>query len=911
MGKRKSLFEEEVEVLPEEPVLKVNQDFAKRFEHNEKRAELHRLKEKYPEQAAKLEAQLLGAATAKAAQGVKSLGRARAGQGAVEEESSSDEEEDDGYIPPKTEAQLLEILVKIRSKDQSIYSKDAKFFASESSEDEGEGQAAAAAGEGPGGASKGKPLYLKDVLYRQAMENGAAEGSESDDDNAGAGGRKKREGGAEAEGAGRLAYNEEQQELRKAFLKVGGGSGAVRWQRVVQEAFEEEGEPKAEEEAEAEGEAFGGVLKKRRGREVPEADQPAQGGAGVDARVQSLLDSYFGAGQDLPETDRFLKNYILKQAWVDREDLHDEEEGGGPDFDFEEADREDEQYLEQAEEYEHRYNFRYEEPGGAEIVTYPRKLEGVVRKEDDRRKRKRADKAERLRAEESQRQQELKRLKNLKKQEIEEKLSEIQQVAGRAAPNQELLDRLVAGDFDPEEYDRQMAAAFGDDYYQGADEGEEDLADAQFEQELAAMAGGPAQGEEDAAAGFDALRKKLLGASAGAAEEPSDTEGSSSDEEGGSGASDEEGEGEEDEEEEEEGEGGGARGPAKTAEQLAKERAEVQRLLEEYYKLDYEDYVGGVKTRFRPARVLCSAALCHAAYKEVPQDDFGLSVEELLALTDKELNQVVGLRQLAPYREDGSRRFRPNYGALNAIRAEKAQEAEAGPNKRRKQEWWAHKGGGRGEWTQGGTKRRGGSSGGGGEEDFFEREGSQGSEQVEGQPQQQQQQQQERHKKKEGNQGQQQEQQQQERPKKGNAKAQGQGQQQQQQGKQKAAKQAQGGEEQAAPKSEKQRRLESFAKPSLKRGERSKDGQAGGRQQQHQDGGKQGGGGSSKQRKREQGGQQQQQHGGEGGKGHMAGQQAEQQEGPQLTKAQRKNLRRAQKRAQKRGGADGAAVAAS
>ncbi len=38
-------------------------------------------------------------------------------------------------------------------------------------------------------------------------------------------------------------------------------------------------------------------------------------------------------------------------------------------------------------------------------------------------------------------------------------------MAGRAAPQQELLDRLVAGDFDPEEYDKQMAAAFGDDYY--------------------------------------------------------------------------------------------------------------------------------------------------------------------------------------------------------------------------------------------------------------------------------------------------------------------------------------------------------------------------------------------------------------------------------------------------------------
>ncbi len=45
------------------------------------------------------------------------------------------------------------------------------------------------------------------------------------------------------------------------------------------------------------------------------------------------------------------------------------------------------------------------------------------------------------------------------------RLQEIQTVAGRAAPRPEVLDALVAGDFDPEEYDRQMAAAFGDDYY--------------------------------------------------------------------------------------------------------------------------------------------------------------------------------------------------------------------------------------------------------------------------------------------------------------------------------------------------------------------------------------------------------------------------------------------------------------
>jgi hypothetical protein len=45
------------------------------------------------------------------------------------------------------------------------------------------------------------------------------------------------------------------------------------------------------------------------------------------------------------------------------------------------------------------------------------------------------------------------------------RLTEIQSVAGQAGPGQEALDALVGGDFDPDEYDRQMAAAFGDDYY--------------------------------------------------------------------------------------------------------------------------------------------------------------------------------------------------------------------------------------------------------------------------------------------------------------------------------------------------------------------------------------------------------------------------------------------------------------
>ena len=153
---------------------------------------------------------------------------------------------------------------------------------------------------------------------------------------------------------------------------------------------------------------------------------------------------------------------------------------------------------------------------------------------------------------------------------------------------------------------------------------------------------------------------------------------------------DEEEEEEGDEEGEEEEEGG-------DPEAAARARSEVQRLLEEYYRLNYEDVVGGIPTRFRwagwggdgrdwwagravawvgpfcemplsagmrrlaqpcpavpgmcPAPCMaCAPALSACRYKEVPADTFGLGVEEILAMDDKELNQVVGLKTLAPYR---------------------------------------------------------------------------------------------------------------------------------------------------------------------------------------------------------------------------------------------------------------------
>jgi protein KRI1 len=539
--------------------------------------------------------------------------------------------QDDGVIPDKTEAQIFETLVKIRNKDPAVYDKDAKFYSDDEEEAGGEG---AGAGEGADGAAEAKPsnkrerpMFLKDVVYQQAMqaaERGDAGASSSEDEDDGG------DGGA---GARVKTYTEEQRELKSAFL-----------QAFDKDAEGDDAVAGVAGEGEGEGPAFGGVLQPR----ARKGGGGGEGGGG-EGRVQELLDDYFGGGgRELPEEDQFLRNYILNKGWVDADGGDDDSDdgagdgGGGGGGGGGVSDGEDEAALLAADAFEAQYNFRYEEPGGAQIATYPRQVEGTVRKEDDRRKRQREAKAARAAAAEEARAADLRRLKNLKKREIETRLGEVQAVAGAAAPSQHLLDALLEGDFDPEAHDRAMAAAFGDAYYGAEGEGDEDeeLADAEFEAQLAAMAEYGTDDEGAAAGTFRAVHARVTAAAAGGEEG-----------EGGEAEEEEEEEGGEDEEE-----AGGAAAAAA--------RAEVSRLLEEYHRLDYEDHVGGVPTRFR--------------YKEVAPDAFGLTPEEILTMDDKELNQVVGLKRVAaPYRTDGGR-LRPNYGKLNEMRRARQEEGGYG-----------------------------------------------------------------------------------------------------------------------------------------------------------------------------------------------------------------------------------------
>lgn len=67
-------------------------------------------------------------------------------------------------------------------------------------------------------------------------------------------------------------------------------------------------------------------------------------------------------------------------------------------------------------------------------------------------------------------------------------------------------------------------------------------------------------------------------------------------------------------------------------------KGEVAQMVEDLYKLDYEDIVAGIPCRFK--------------YQQVEPEDFGLSTEEILLAEDAELNKFLSLKHISAYNHD-------------------------------------------------------------------------------------------------------------------------------------------------------------------------------------------------------------------------------------------------------------------
>jgi len=204
--------------------------------------------------------------------------------------------------------------------------------------------------------------------------------------------------------------------------------------------------------------------------------------------------------ENVSEDDKFLRNFIIKKGWLSKQSTSDSDnDDDNNDNNANTSDNtnknnsnnnsnknlfndekpelvdEDEEDLERQELFEKTYNFRFEEPGGAQIQTFSRLQSESMRKPDDRRKKKRQAKKERLESEKKKRTEEKKQLMKLKKLQIVDRLKEIQKITG-------IQDEALKGvdldeEFDPEKYEKQMASVFNDDYYNKNDDDEKPVFD--------------------------------------------------------------------------------------------------------------------------------------------------------------------------------------------------------------------------------------------------------------------------------------------------------------------------------------------------------------------------------------------------------------------------------------------------
>jgi len=229
---------------------------------------------------------------------------------------------------------FLETMLKIRRRDPSIY---AACAASAEPEPEPEPEPEAA----PRARRTAAPLRLREVQARQLLSRAAAEGelgSESEE-------------AAAAEPPAGPSYAEEAAAARAAFLR------------------------------EAEAALGGGDAAPLRKKSREQATAPAAGAQ--SELLRRVFDTPAPAAD--AAVDTFLRDYLTHRKWLTE----------GADAAEARAGEDSESELEKGEQFEARYNFRFEEPGGGVLAAQPRQPEGLIRKKSSARSDARKAKAER------------------------------------------------------------------------------------------------------------------------------------------------------------------------------------------------------------------------------------------------------------------------------------------------------------------------------------------------------------------------------------------------------------------------------------------------------------------------------------------------------------------------------------
>jgi protein KRI1 len=524
-----------------------------------------------------------------------------------DDSSSEEEDEDAQLITPSVNLQFIKTIKALRNKDSSIYDPQTQFFEADGNEDSNEKPE-----------KKRKPKNFKDVIREQVLEQMDGEDAE----------KEMNDDGEDAKPS-KFAYDGQQEELRKAFLK----------------------ESKMASDSESDDDNDWMIVKKKGVAKVDDPETEKK----VAEELKTLEESFKGGKEkefkdprgEVKDGDQFLLDYIKNKKWIDKsheaDDYSEDEDKSG-----DESDALSMGEIDKADDFEANYNFRFEQ-AAAETATsgaafsvqsYARaQTMNTLRRKDDTRRDKRLARIDRKAAERKAKEEQLKRLKNAKKAEMNQKLSKVKNILGEVgddAVDEVAIMKMLEGDYDPEKFEEAMKVAYGDDFYQKDDaqwKSDKDVVDT-------------LKNDEDVVdvVGQDDLDGGLY---------DNYDEGEGDDNNG----EDEEYPDEEIDEDDDINNG-------EQEEETDLQKKIKTKMQEELYKLDYEDVVAGMPTRFK--------------YRQVEANDYGLSTEEILLARDTTLKQFVSLKKMAPYNESGEyftdskkrRRFR------EALKAEIEEEQE-------------------------------------------------------------------------------------------------------------------------------------------------------------------------------------------------------------------------------------------
>ncbi|GAB1732304.1 hypothetical protein NU195Hw_g121t1 [Hortaea werneckii] len=394
---------------------KINAEYAKRFEHNKKREERHRLEEKF------------GSGKGK---GQNGTGKGGASDEEDEEDSEDEESEDDDaeLATEQLDAEIMDTLQAIRRKDPRVYDNSVKFYREFDPEKEGAQKE-----------KKEKPMYLQDY-HRANYLAGAAED----------------ETGAEADQPPRT-FAQEQEDMRKEL--VGGMHAAAK-----DEQKEDGGAAEDDDEDD-----FLVAKSKPRHDSLPATTTAASGSSAAPQQPNQnkrkrLTDADISTAEKDPET--YLSNFMAARAWLPSDGAR-----------WQAFDSDDSDDDRRADEFEEAYNMRFEDPSKSneKLASFARDVGkyGVRREEKSGRAKARERERERKEAEKREREEEKARLRKLKIEEAEEKVNRIRDAAGLRGKDIDLdqWKDIIEGDFDDAQWDQEMQRRFGDQYYAQDEEG--------------------------------------------------------------------------------------------------------------------------------------------------------------------------------------------------------------------------------------------------------------------------------------------------------------------------------------------------------------------------------------------------------------------------------------------------------